>query len=271
MPHNGYVDRPERSFLIIRESEVVRPDNWQADNLSKFVKVFSWKNVTSEKNNVVVLPLPNKLDFPREWAAPELRRKKIALVAANKKSNYPSEQYSARRRYIDHFSRSAPEWMDLYGVGWDRPAFTNSHLRRVVRVMGPISKIFCKVPEIYCGPVKRKHDLLEKYYFSLCIENGDIGPDYITEKIFDSLIAGTVPIYLGADNVADYIPSDIFFNLRQYSDCDALVRDLDKVGEGELRSYQNRIRSFLTGEGSRRFSAEHFAETVAATVAEASP
>lgn len=32
--------------------------------------------------------------------------------------------------------------------------------------------------------------------------------DYVTEKVYDGLVAGCVPIYLGAPNVADYIPDN---------------------------------------------------------------
>jgi hypothetical protein len=44
------------------------------------------------------------------------------------------------------------------------------------------------------GPVEDKHAILKQSKFNLVIENA---PETISEKLFDALIAGTVPIYLG--------------------------------------------------------------------------
>jgi len=45
--------------------------------------------------------------------------------------------------------------------------------------------------------LRLKQHAISKYLFYLAFEN-NIEPGYVTEKIFDALIAGTVPIYLGA-------------------------------------------------------------------------
>lgn len=44
-----------------------------------------------------------------------------------------------------------------------------------------------------------------QYLFSNAIENS-YGVDYVTEKVFNALSAGGVPIYLGAPNIVDYLP-----------------------------------------------------------------
>jgi len=48
------------------------------------------------------------------------------------------------------------------------------------------------------------------YKFALGAEN-TIEADYVTEKFFQPLLAGTVPVYRGAPNVADYAPGDNCF------------------------------------------------------------
>jgi len=43
-----------------------------------------------------------------------------------------------------------------------------------------------------------KYDLLSQYKFNLCFENS-LAEGYVTEKLFQALIAGTIPIYWGDD------------------------------------------------------------------------
>jgi hypothetical protein len=48
---------------------------------------------------------------------------------------------------------------------------------------------------------------IARYKFTLAFENS-IARDYVTERFLDPLIAGSVPVYLGAPNVADFAPGE---------------------------------------------------------------
>ncbi len=52
-----------------------------------------------------------------------------------------------------------------------------------------------------------KMERLKRYKFTLAFENA-IDRDYVTEKFYDPLVAGSVPIYLGAPNVATFAPGE---------------------------------------------------------------
>lgn len=56
-----------------------------------------------------------------------------------------------------------------------------------------------------------KIETIGRYRFCLALENS-IAPDYVTEKIFDPLLAGTVPVYLGAPNVRDFVPAHSYID-----------------------------------------------------------
>lgn len=56
------------------------------------------------------------------------------------------------------------------------------------------------------GP-ETKSEMIGGYKFALGAEN-TFEPDYVTEKFFEPLRAGTVPVYRGAPNVADYAPGE---------------------------------------------------------------
>ena len=59
--------------------------------------------------------------------------------------------------------------------------------------------------------------LYRRYKFVLAFENS-FAPDYVTEKVFDALRAGSVPVYRGCDQVAELVPSpDCYIDANQFS------------------------------------------------------
>ena len=61
-----------------------------------------------------------------------------------------------------------------------------------------------------------KLDIIKHYKFTIAFENA-ISQDYVTEKFFEPLIAGSVPIYLGAPNIDKFSPGEhAFIDVRDY-------------------------------------------------------
>ncbi|MBN9217864.1 MAG: alpha-1,3-fucosyltransferase [Mesorhizobium sp.] len=63
---------------------------------------------------------------------------------------------------------------------------------------------------------RTKIETIGRYAFCLALENS-IAPDYVTEKMFDPLLAGTVPVYLGAPNVAEFVPEHSFIDAASFA------------------------------------------------------
>jgi len=62
-----------------------------------------------------------------------------------------------------------------------------------------------------------KLDVCSTYKFNLAFENA-IAVDYVTEKFYEPLLAGCVPVYLGAPNVAEFAPvEDCYINTNNFS------------------------------------------------------
>jgi hypothetical protein len=61
-----------------------------------------------------------------------------------------------------------------------------------------------------------KHDVFKAYPFVLTFENSNCY-DYVTEKAFDALLAGAVPIYMGAPNIVDFLPPSSFIDATWFS------------------------------------------------------
>ncbi len=69
-------------------------------------------------------------------------------------------------------------------------------------------------------------DLYRRYRFTLAFENSDC-PDYVTEKLFDPLLAGSVPVYRGTETVAELAPHPgSYIDARDFSSPEELGRYL---------------------------------------------
>jgi hypothetical protein len=76
-----------------------------------------------------------------------------------------------------------------------------------------------------------KLETIAHYKFTLAFENS-ISHDYVTEKFFDALIVGSVPVYLGAPNVDDLAPADhCYINARDFPRAQELARYLRWLDE----------------------------------------
>ena len=69
-----------------------------------------------------------------------------------------------------------------------------------------------------------KKEVFAGYPFVLAFENANCY-DWVTEKPFDALLAGAVPVYIGAPNVNDYLPPNSYIDARFFS------------GPGELAAF----------------------------------
>lgn len=71
--------------------------------------------------------------------------------------------------------------------------------------------------------VGTKREIISNYKFSLAFENA-IATDYVTEKFFEPLMAGSVPVYLGAPNIEDFAPGDkSYINVNSFSSVKSLA------------------------------------------------
>ena len=80
-----------------------------------------------------------------------------------------------------------------------------------------------------------KLSIVSRYRFTIAIENS-ITRDYVTEKFFDPLVAGSVPVYLGASNVEDFAPGRrCFIDVRDFPDPRALAERLQALADNEVK------------------------------------
>lgn len=270
-----FVDMPEKNnryfisclakkipiYLIILESKLVREDNYVKDKHTYFEKIFTYDD--SLIDNKKYLKINYAFSFPETISKDLTRKEKLCtLIAGNKKVNHHLSLYGERVNAIRWFEKYHPEAFEFYGVGWNEYVFPNIKFVKILNRIRPLKKFLAPSFVSYRGQVERKRDVLGKYRFAICYENVKNIPGYITEKIFDCFFAGSVPVYLGADNITNHIPSECFIDKRDYGSYEELYDYLHGMSDETYLSYLENIGSFLKSDRSYPFTCEYFAKTI---------
>jgi hypothetical protein len=263
-------EKAKHQYLIALENPNINKLNADSFYYENFHKVFSWDSRLFGLPNVIPILIP----YPFEISGnPSFHERSIfsCLINANKafKTVLPSDLYLERLNTIRWYERNAPEHFSLYGLGWSKstPAYTLSgKIRRSVSRLQ--TKFFGIMPfPSYRGEIKNKSDVLRNSKFSFCYENSRDLSNYITEKIFDSLTNGCIPIYWGADNIQDHIPEDCYIDRRKFRNTEDVHRYLLTIGSKDHEKYQTRIAEFLESDKAKEFSSIHFASIIANHIA----
>lgn len=253
----------EKSYLLIFESELIRPDNWELNKHNFFKKVFTWNDDYLDDDKYIKFNFPNRILIPQKK---NIKRKLCTLISGNKKSSHPLELYSKRVKVIRWFEENYPEDFDFYGVGWDAYQFTGPKYVRILNRIRPICKFLAPAYPSYKGKVEAKREVLEQYKFAICFENAKDISGYITEKIFDCFFSGCIPIYWGANNISDHIPDDCFIDFNQFENLNEMYRYITSMSDAVYNDFLSSINEFLRSDACLKFSADYFANKVADVV-----
>lgn len=162
------------------------------------------------------------------------------------------ELYSRRRRLARTADRIGFDGLDVFGAGWRGEP--SSWVHRFIR-----HKPFKCARGAFVGD---KLDLLPPYRFALAFENlrGNVG--YVSEKLFDPLYTGVVPIYLGDDNITDLVPADCFVDARQFRNDAQLLEFTRDCPENDWRRLRDAGQKFCHCDGILPFQPPAFAKTI---------
>lgn len=76
-----------------------------------------------------------------------------------------------------------------------------------------------------------KVDTLKRYKFSLAFENSN-EEDYVTEKYFQSLVAGTIPVVVGAPNIQEFAPlPGSVLHIKEAGDIDSVAKTMKYLAD----------------------------------------
>jgi hypothetical protein len=197
-----------RDIVILAEPEVVRPDLYKSKILGGSFKILPLGRYRAER-----LGIKNWIEFPPEipiYAKSQIdRSKKFAIVNEHKFSSSNRSNYGLRRKVIIYLEKNKPRDLDVYGKEWNTTKILEVKRRfSQVRNNKSIFKIDFKECfsdlwhhyENVSGHMSRECSGLQKYEFNICIENDC---DYVSEKVWKAIYAGSIPIYTGPKLIYD--------------------------------------------------------------------
>ena len=175
----------------------------------------------------------------------------VSLIASNKVSASINNNYSLRRNLAYSFSRST---LIVYGGLWDANFLKKLEHRLRVSIHAIRNRTFPNPFSIYGsffrryrnfnGQLEDKQSVVKNSKFSLIIENSN---DTVTEKLFDALINGSIPIYYGPQLKDMGIPGHKI-SLDGAKPTKYLEEKISNISNDEITSYLKEIKKFLKSQ-----------------------
>lgn len=237
-----------KAFLIM-EPPIVAPELYDALPVltSLFEEVYvhnvsgdgySLAGVNQSKLRKLYWPQPYWGALDQFWSRVDRLNRVVVINGNHKPKTLNQELYSKRIKAMVGLSKF--NVIDLYGRGWRRwwarssfwtPYWFN---RRVLM-------------SIYKGECVSKYEILSKYSYCLCFENMEM-KGYVSEKIFDCLYAGTIPIYWGAPDIEFLVPPDVFIDARKFSTWDEMWTSISSMSSDDISRIRHAGRLYLESE-----------------------
>lgn len=235
--------KSQKRFLVAFEPHVVMPQLY-GDRIPKyFDKIFVMFDDYIDDKKYFKLYYPQPRLAPLDQKVAFDQKKLCTLINGKWFSRRPLELYSQRVKIVKFFEALGTDEFDVYGKGWE------GH-------------------QSWKGYVDSKWETLVNYKFCICYENMHTQNGYITEKIFDCLIGRCVPVYWGASNIGDYIPSDCFIDRRLFASDEELYHYLSNMDEETHEKYLSAGQAYLGSPESEYFSIEYFVDLIVGNLRE---
>ena len=264
---------PSRAVLVLLEPEAVFPSQYKKRVLGKYGLVLRPGNPSHhnalgkfiawpyESNPNPLTPSAQKIklkDYIANNVAKGLfkidnwkaRDQYLVIINSNKVSPAPIENYSLRRMFAHEID---PALLSVYGDLWDAKIWKKIRHRLEVTLFSVRNVHLPNIKNIYGnlhwsfpasrGIIADKQVVLQNVRFNIVIEND---PSYISEKLFDSMINGSIPIYSGPDIPDEIIPRGAYLKL--LGTPTQLLNTLQTLSDVEVKGVLTQIQNFISSD-----------------------
>jgi hypothetical protein len=242
---------PSQTVILLMEPEVVAPYWYRRFEGA----IEGWGAIVMQRRDLAERGPPfHYLRFPQ----PIMRRpvdgpRDLPLVMINGRK-YPAMRkgslHGARERAAAWFSRR--NGIHVFGPGWG-----DFHPRHPISSWRNLA-----IRKAARGTVATKASVLDRAEFILCFENM-ASSGYHTEKLFDAIAGGAIPLYWGDPDVTMVVPKGAFIDyssLRKPKRARALMASLTREERDRIRAEG---QEFLSSPEFARYSPDSFASEIA--------
>ena len=121
--------------------------------------------------------------------------------------------------------------------------------------------LFTQFPEVR-GVVEDKHSIIRSSKYSLVIENDNF---YVSEKIIDALVGGSLPFYIGGNLELVGLSSLV---VRQIENVDQVIKTISQMSPIEIDQWRQNIHRLVnSAEFMNEWSGETVYQRIASTIA----
>ena len=231
------VRQKKRALAIFCEPEITHPLMYQRAHLERISRelfaVYCYSPLLCVKYGFIRIPWYADLYQTRESSIIEpALRSGICMIAQNKPVENPRHIKSLlefRSQLPSQVARDSILRYEfkLYGRGWNKAIGKISsrlpHYAISINIISAlVSRIERQLPAnkhiniIYHGNINSKRNALCKTRFYLIVENMRCD-GYVTEKIFDALQYGAIPIYYGEPDIEEIVSPSVYINGNNFS------------------------------------------------------
>ena len=253
-----------KKYLIILEHPYIRPQNLFIFP-KRYKQVFGWDLNLKKLTNFTYVKYPHFWNTAKKGTKREIR---YSMVCSNRNillGNPDFSLYNKRQEIIDFCEKNPSINFHLYGTNWDSINCKAGLIYKFLELADKLGfwslKRKLKLNN-YKGQIKNKFNLLCNSKFNICFENISNYPGYISEKIWDSIAAGSIPVYWPSWKIPnDYIPNEYFIDASKFSDPKNLFNFLESIPEEEINQWSNMLIDFSKTK-KEELSIEKYSKTI---------
>lgn len=241
-PKGDLSDISEEQHLVgwLMESPISLEQPLPEELYQKFDQILTYrKDLVDYKKTFFVRIFTRLGDIKKEyWETPK------SVLVSQIASYHSYGAYQERTEASKWFLENAPDDFKLYGNGWEN----------IKKELSPLA--ISAFNQQYGHFVEDKDKAISESKFVLAYENA-IQADYVTEKIYDVLKSGAVPVYLGAPNINRYIPTSCFINKNDFKTYDELYAFLKNMDDETYERYRQCAYRFVQRKEVKQIEIAH--------------
>ena len=260
-------------FLIIEDTPIARSRNilllpflFNKIILNTEDKKFKFRHYETFTFCLPTLPSVEKIKELKSFILNSTRLNKINYIASNKSSINNKGTFIFRRKLVEDLNINQKKYFDLFGNGWHKrqipmdlpllmPLIARSKIiRSFIYFLINIRPSFIESK----GTVRSKSNTLNNYDFTLAIDPYLGKPSIVLEKLFDPMLAGSIPIYCGPQ-LPD-IPRNCYLRINSNTTSNEIINIISQLSLEDKNQYRKNIYNFLISEKAEKYRYSFYAK-----------